>query len=72
MLTLSYVPLAGRVAGRSRTESHPLINEMGRGGYLGNMCPPVTLHDGQMGCHLERQLVVPGRQDLRPTPQLVR
>ena len=70
MLTVYYGPLVGRVAGRSRSESHPLINEMRRGGCLGHVCPPVPLHDGEMGCHLEGQLVVPRRKDLYPAPQL--
>jgi hypothetical protein len=72
MLTVYYVPPVGRVAGPSRSQSHPLINEVRRRGRLAHMSPPVSLHDGEMGCHLECQLVVPGRKDLRPTPQLVR
>jgi hypothetical protein len=72
MLTVYYVPPNGRVAGRSRSESHPLINEMRRGGCLGHLCPPVALHNREMGRHLECQLVVPGRKDLDPAPQLLR
>ena len=72
MLTVYYVPRVGRVAGLSRSQSHPLINEMRRRGRLAHLRAPVSLHDGEMGCHLQCQLVVPGRKDLRPTPQLVR
>jgi hypothetical protein len=72
MLTVYYVPPVGKVAGLPRPQSHPLINEMRRRGRLGYVSPPVPLHDGETSRYLERQLVVPGGEDLHPTAQLVR
>jgi hypothetical protein len=72
MLKISYVPALPRVAGRAPPESHALINEMRFRGRLGQVRPPVSLHDGETCRHLERQLVVSGRKNLHSTQQLVR
>jgi hypothetical protein len=72
MLTQYYVPWLPRVAGRSRSSSYPLIDEVRCGGRLGYLRAPVPLDLCEASRHLERELVVASREELDAATQLLR